>query len=106
MVDPGRRKHLELFKIMKETRRSQAQSQLDKDRIAGIHDGMGKILAPMSRCLVTTDPRILHRDTAITVKGFLRRDYPFFQCRSRCDNLESRSRFIGITDTDIAPHLI
>ena len=58
----------------------------------------------MSSCFMTTDPPIFHYPETRTAEWIRQLNYSFFQSCSRCYDLKSRTWFIGIIDTGIAPH--
>ena len=85
---------------------SQPKTYLDKHRITGILGSLYKILGTMTCSFGTVDPAILYQDISRAVKPVIHRYYPFFQPCSHCYDLEGRSRFIGIIQAGISPHLI
>ena len=105
-IDPGLSQQAELLKIMIKIFCTKAQSQFYKHRITGIHNPLGECLCPVSRCLVTADPAILHDFISRTVKGIVHSHHALFQCRSCSNDLKCRTWFIRIINTGIAPHLI
>ncbi len=105
-IDPGFAKQSELLKIMIKIVCAKPQSQFDKYRVTGIHNSLGKGLRPVSCRFMTSDPAVLHDFISGTVKRIVHCHHLLFQCRSRGNDLEGRSRFVSIIDTGISPHLI
>ena len=90
-IDPGLSQQAELLKIMIKIFCTKAQSQFYKHRITGIHNPLGECLCPVSRCLVTADPAILHDFISRTVKGIVHSHHALFQCRSCSNDLKCRT---------------
>ena len=83
-----------------------SQSYFDKYGIAGILCSFYKILRTMSSPVCTVDPSVIDQLVSGTVETILHSYSPFLKTCCHCDDLECRTRFIGIIQTGIPPHLI
>ena len=97
---------VELFKIAVVVFCAKPQSYRDEHRIAGIHGRLHKGLRTMACRLVAADPPVLHHHVSRTVEGVLHGHHAFLQRGCRSDGFENGTRFVGIADAGISPHLI
>ena len=105
-IHPGFFHQAELLEIIAEPLRSQSEPDLHKNRITGILHSFHECLRPVSSYFVAPDSPILYNLISRAHKCIIQIDYPFFQAGAGGDDLKGGSRFIGIIDTPVSPHLI
>ena len=99
-------KQSELFKVIIKPVCSDPKSHIDKNRVAGVFYAFHKAFRTVAGCLMAAYPPVLHHNIAGTMEAVLKWDNALLQCGGTCDNLKCRSRFIGIIDAMIPPHLV
>ena len=85
---------------------SQPQPHRNKHRITAIHGGLNKILSAVPHGFVAADPSVLYHNKSRAAKPVFRGHHTFLQSGGGSDDLKGRTRFIGIVDTAVPPHLI
>ncbi len=96
----------EFLEIAVVTLHPQPQPYGDQGRVAGIHHGVGEILAAVAGSLVAMDPPVVHRDEAWTAEAALGRHHTGLKARRRGDDLEGGSRFVCIVDAAVPPDAV